>query len=328
MTPFIQRPIFIHAMWRSCGTYIFNKFRENPAYHTYFEPCSELLTASSANEVTASLSDELHDSLRHTAGKRQSFTAFPFDDAGGVRGFKQRFAYDRFHLDKDAQDSELQEYLSLLNAHAAAQNRTTVAKCCRFGLRAEWISRVFDAVSIYIVRHPEAIFRSYWSFGPRSYFFSASLLIVAKNRHLPVFSEIGDELRVPSLCDVPLQEAFRAAARFLGGLTAQDLRDLILALWAATFAQNARVSAIIIDVDLLGRSQAYRRSLVEQFVDSVGQNLSFCDARSANLPPSPGRAFSLRGVTWAKHAVKAVGHVEAHHWNLSDESRAAIQLLL
>jgi hypothetical protein len=321
-------PIFIHSMWRSCGTFIFNKFRHDDSFHCYFEPCSEFLAAASPEGVSAAIPDEVRTNLRHTGAEKQSFGAFPFTKVNGVHGFRDRFAYDRFHMPRDAEDYELQLYISILIDHAISQNRVAVAKCCRFGLRAEWLERIFNPVSIYVVREPDAMFRSYWSFGgAQSYFLVASLLIVARNRHLAVFEEVAEELQVPSLCGRPLPRAFAEARELATRLDAQDFRDVTLVLWAVTLLHNLRVTKALVDMDLLIRDNEYRRCTEERLAALVGRRISFEDVRSIELSPSPGRPISQRGAACARHALKTIGLLENCCWPLSEKTRAALGAL-
>ena len=322
------RPVFIHSMWRSCGTYVFNKFRHDDSLHPYFEPCSEFLAAASPEDISAAIPDELRGNLRHTGADRQSFEAFPFTEKCGVRGFQDRFAYDRFHLSRDGDDPELRAYIKILLEHAASQGRTAVAKCCRFGLRAEWLDRVFKPVSIYVVRNPDAIFCSYWSFGgARSYFLIASLLIVARNRHLALFEDIGEELQVPLLAGRPLSEAFAAVSRLAAALSAQDFRDLVFVLWAVTLVHNLGVAELVVDIDLLVESADYRRSTEERLCALVGRRFSFADVRRTDAGWSPGRMVSQRSATCARHALARMAQRDDRGWTLSDKSRAALQAL-
>ena len=297
--------ICLQTMWRSCGTYIFNKFRQDESVHSYFEPCSEFLVAKSADAIRQELSDATQAGLRHTGASRQSFAAFPFAESGGVQGFMKRFAFENYYLKRDEEDPELQRYLTCLIAYAREHGKTPVAKCCRFGLRADWLDRVLSPISIYVVRNPDAMFRSYWSFGGRrSYFLVASLLIVSKNRHLELFRELADELRIPPIADAPLRREFAAAREASLRLDHQDFRDLVLFLWAITLAQNWCVAGVLVDVDLLAYSDPYRRSVADQLYTQTGRRLSLHDAELRQTPDAPGRLLSQRGASCAVNAMR------------------------
>ncbi|GEM_PF-3484636 len=83
-------PIFLQALWRSCSTYFWTKFRENPDLRCYKEPLHEgVLTFSETN--LASDPNE-RASLRHPVLKEHYFAEYEIAEGGGVPGFRKRFA--------------------------------------------------------------------------------------------------------------------------------------------------------------------------------------------------------------------------------------------
>ncbi len=297
--------VCLQTMWRSCGTYVFNKLRKETVFHAYFEPCSEWLLGTTPEAINAAFDRQVRMDLRHDG--RQSFAEFPFSASGGVEGFNRRFPFDDFYLPRDAHDRELEEYLRRLVAHAEAAHRIPAFKCCRFGLRAQWMNRVLALATIYVVRDPDAMFRSYWSFGgKRSYFLLASLLVLTKNQHLPPFQELASDLSLPRISATTVYEELVASYELALTLEPQDFRDIVLLLWVTTTVHNWRAADVILDVDLLAADSAYRSDAADRVAALVGRPIAFADAQQRQMPVAPGEVVSARGAACAANAVRLI----------------------
>ena len=78
MTSNATSPIFIHSLFRSGSTYIFNVFRDSEAgYWCYQEPLNEhLLFASDAPEKLLEIDKQTASHLRHPVLKKPYFDEF------------------------------------------------------------------------------------------------------------------------------------------------------------------------------------------------------------------------------------------------------------
>jgi hypothetical protein len=296
--------ICVQTTWRSCGTYIWSKFRQRPLFHAYFEPCSEWLTAASAEAIHRSVRRTHRSDLRHGGMADSYFDEFPFASGGGVEYFQRRFSFENYYLPPDARDDDFERYIAFLLAHARSRQRVPVLKCCRYGLRAGWLDRVFRPSSIYVVRNPDAVFRSYWSFGGRrSYFLAASVLILAKNRNAAPFRELAARLSIPPISCPSMLDELMAACAVVERLEPQDLRDVVLLLWSLNLAHNSAVGCLVLDVDLLAESAAYREDVETRVSALVGAPMDFSDAVRPEVPLAPGVVLSEQGRVCARASI-------------------------
>jgi hypothetical protein len=299
-------PVFVQTMWRSSGTYVWSKFREQPHFHAYFEPCSEWLAASSAAAIERG-SRRHRTGLRHTGVTAQYFAEFPFAASGGVPHYQRRFAFEDYYLDRDAFHPDFERYLAFLIDHARTGLRTPVLKCCRYGLRSAWLDRVFAPVMIYVVRNPDAIFRSFWSFGERrSYFLAASILIVSKNRNAEPFRELAGVLSIPPLQGATIIDELLYGCEIVSRLSPDDLRAIVLLLWALNIGHNSRIAPLFLDVDLLATDRDYGEATADRLTELVGGRLRFDDAVVPARPEAPGRVLTDRGVAITRNALRAL----------------------
>ena len=187
-------------------------------------------------------------------------------------------------------------------------------KFCRFGLRSGWLRQAFSPSIVYVLREPDAMFRSYWSLGGRrSYFILASLLLVCKNRQSELFREVASALDLPGV-DAntvfdELVHVYEASLRY----TAQDFRDVLLVLWVLNAVHNMACADLVIDIDLLGTDRHYREVAQAGLSEICGHPLTFDDYRASGVEEAPGACLSDRGIEWARHAVRALGR-DAGAW--------------
>jgi hypothetical protein len=321
----------MQTMWRSCGTYLWSKFRHHPEFRTFIEPGHEKLLLATPAMFKAEKDSGIVGTLRHPPLDQHYFAEFPFQDEGGVKLFRKRFSFENYYLTEDAADPEVKNYFASLLAYARAHGQRAFAKCCRFGLRAGWIKRNFSAVSIYVLRNPDSMFRSYWSLGGQdSYFLSAMVLIVSKNRDCILFRDWADDLGIPYIERPTSAEEIGVAHQLLRSWDPQTLRDLFLLFWTLTLQHNAAISDLVLDMDLLASSASYRTMIETRLRELLGVELNFDDARQPNTPAAPGQPISAAGISAIQRTIAHLpGKLDfAGEHEISDVSREVLQTVI
>ncbi len=110
-----KKPIYIHSLFRSGSTYIFNTFRNaQENYYCYQEPLHEfLLMAKEDHNNILEADSATATSLRHVKLKKPYFYEF-FQSAQGVADtFNKSICYDLF-FDKQDYENKLKNYIDVL----------------------------------------------------------------------------------------------------------------------------------------------------------------------------------------------------------------------
>jgi hypothetical protein len=320
--------VLLQTMWRSCGTYIWSKLRAQAQCHAYFEACHERLIAGSRALLAREFDRHLETVLRHSGVNGAYFAEFPVQDGGGVPYFKKRFCFEDYLLPVDRPDPEFDRYVGFLLEHAAASGRTPVIKCCRWGLKTGWLDRRFQPSTFYVLRSPDALFRSYWSLGgPHSYFLAGCVLIAAKNRTSDLFAEIVEAAGIPDIPDSNIYQEIAQAYAATERCEVQALRDLVLLLWAVNLQHNAAAGAHVIDIELLEESDAYRRAVEQDVSAAAGVAVSFMDVHRPLMPAAPGIVASPRGTAIARRAMNRLPSCDWRRVQAAAESQRALALL-
>lgn len=323
--------IAVQTMWRSCGTYLWNKFRQNLHFCAFDEPLHEKLLSATGESFQAEKNDGVESRLRHPSMDRHYFAEYPFLEGGGVPFFYKRFSFERYYMGAEEDDPQLQKYLSNLVLRSRQQSQRPVAKFCRAGLRTAWMAKVFSPTIIYLLRDPEAMFRSYWSFGgAESYFLFAMALIVSKNREHPLFAEAAEIFKIPYVEKNSVQEELTEIYRLTRAFDAQHWRDLFLLFWVLHLRHNAAYCGLLLDIDLLATEKRYREQTGEAVNELLRTRLSFADARLSATAQAPGKTLSVQGIALARNALRNLPEKlgALHLQNMSEGSRRTMEALL
>jgi len=282
-----ERPtVFLHGGWRCASTYVWSRFREVPSTVCFFEPFDERLAHCTPKRIrrdTAASWDSRHPRLR--APYRQEYLPLLRFGLQGVRGYRERFALGRYFPPQGGLPEK--RYLARLLRYARAGGKQAVLGFSRSLGRAAALKEAMGGYHIVVRRRPLQqwlSFRSYRERLPLQYFELCHFLALALAPPGSPAARFGCELGLPR------------PRRLIGGLQRQ-LRSLHAAIhpWSdelsyrafmavSLLAHSAAAPAadLMLDVDRLGRSAAYRESVRAKISADTGLEIDFSDCRPPN----------------------------------------------
>jgi hypothetical protein len=190
-----HRPIFIHGFWRTASTYIWKKFRDQPAYRAYYEPLHELLVKPRA-EVLAACAESQTGDLRHPGMDDFYFAEFLFSEAG-VEFFEKPLSYERYCIDDDEPDSALRRYIGNLISQASRHSQIPVLQFNRSLFRIGWLTRNFAPLNVLLLRKPANVWKSMLAFKGHS-FTSIFTIVLGQNRRKEPLKHLPEWVELPS----------------------------------------------------------------------------------------------------------------------------------
>jgi hypothetical protein len=268
-----DRPIFIHAMWRTGSTYIWNKFRQQRQYRAYIEPLHESLTKP-REQIIAAQTAERVQGLRHPRLDRFYFDEFPFMPVGGVEFFEKALSYERYCLEEDCEDQTLHRYICNLIAFARENGRTPVLQFNRSLLRAGWLTRKFSPINILLLRRPLNVWKSFLSYGSYS-FITLFTLLLGQNQFKAPLTLLPRWVEIPfQVCDtIEMEYDFYG---LIGAKIAPILYPAFFDFYVLSTIQCAKIADCILDMDELSRNPSARQSASEKLMN-LGISLGFDD---------------------------------------------------
>ncbi len=264
-------PVFVHGMWRTGSTYFWNKFRNLPRTRAFLEPLHECLFDLPEQQLRESLPLGVTTILRHPEVDRFYYDEYEFRPEGGVPHFQKHFPYQRYCLDPSAADPELERYVLTLLELAWKNKQQPVLQFNRGLLRAGWLAKHFEALTIVLLRHPFDTWSSFLSYD-NLYFPAGVAIIIGQN---PELWPIAEAYNIPCFIADSIWEEM---ARY-GEFVAPRLADLYPAFFELTVLANTHAvnhADIVIDVNQIAVDPA-ARSFVTRDLKARGIDLSFDD---------------------------------------------------
>jgi hypothetical protein len=273
-------PVFIHSSFRTSSTWIWSKFRADPAVVAYYECFHENLRHMSAADIKA-----LHPNIWESGhpGMEPYFMEYVplLREEGGVAGFEQSMAFAQFFPVK-CYDGSLSRpekaYIKSLIVHATRMRRTACLTCKRSLGRLRALKRAVGGAHIVLQRNFLQQWRSYreqLNLG-NPYFSNVLLRTIALNRHEPFIAFLGDFVR--------------SQPGGAGDIVSSELEndDLFVAFVAFHFYLYLLTSD---DSDLVIRTSDlpepdYRQSTEKLLANLTGLAIDLGDARESPVSPS------------------------------------------
>ncbi len=266
-----RSPIFIHSLFRSGSTYLFNVFsRSESGYWCYQEPLNEhLLNAASSPDELLELDTKSQKYLRHPDLNRPYFQEFHSiaDDVG--RLLQKEFCYDQYFSNEDSEIVDLTAYFSLL---VGRSNGRPVFQCCRTTGRVQNLISGHGGIHIFLYRNP---WDQWWSYK-KSVYFDASNLLISYAKNAPESIRIiRKDLGIPRFHNKDILLEYGHYSRpWLGAVGSYKL---FYSLWCHAMLEAKPRCQLSIDIDRLSISNSYQKSIVGR-LDEIGiDGLDFSD---------------------------------------------------
>jgi hypothetical protein len=273
-------PVFVHAMFRTGSTYLFECFRrasnaEGPLYYTFYEAIHEVVwMARETPDVFAAIEGDGHmrQLLRHSVEGRY-FTELEETREAWKDVIAEPVLYDG-SFGTTAADATAAFFRALAQA---APRRPTFHEC-RTAHRIGAIAERVEARHLYLWRNP---WDQWWSTRTTEYFDLAHML--ALNTRVPPPAVLG-LLHVAALApcrddSIEGQFAFYRARPW----TAEESYAAFYGLWLLALDEAERHADVMLNIDRLTVSGDERAAATERLANCGIAGIDLSDARAPQL---------------------------------------------
>ena len=272
-----QNPIFIHSLFRSGSTYMFNAFRrmrtkEGALYTTFQEPIHEIVSFAAGTYWSFS-------SLTPAGAPSSAFCATELDAPyfkelyESHEAWRHVFAEEIVYADYFGYSSE--KTAAYLAAIIASAPHRPVIQECRTSLRIAQLKSALGGVHIHLWRNP---WDQWWSFKSTDYFDTALQVILNAALCPPAISILKRTMGFPAIGGATLQEQFNFYARHRPA--AEDSYLTFFMIWTMALEHGRRGADVDINIDLLSTSDEYRRSVTAKLSEAGVDAPDFSDAHA------------------------------------------------
>lgn len=269
--------IFLHAGWRTAGTWLWSRFRALESVNAFYEPLSSLV-----GELTSADIPDIRPT--YNSGHPPLSSAYyeeyrPFlqsSTARGVRGYRKSFAVDQFGSRPDEGFPALQAYLNDLCETSAGQGKIAVLKFCRSLGRTPWLKEAFpEVMHVGILRNPASQFASGWLLRQQwrnAFFVAAPFRVLGFQQHEPIVRQVITEcgVKLPPVAPTSYDAYAAACDHYAQTVEGSDAYRAFIAHWILCAWRMLKSADLVVDMELLGQSPDYASQLGAQFRESTG----------------------------------------------------------
>ncbi|USX04886.1 hypothetical protein [Paraburkholderia fungorum] len=316
------KAVFLHAGYRTAGTWLWSCFRRLNEVTAYYEPLHEMLSTIDSTNLATSTADSWHSG--HPRLEKPYFAEFAHllgPDGRGIPGYEERFSIDCFTGQTPDGADRLEAYLRNLIAAAHEQGGVPVFKFCRSSGRLPWFRSTFpEAVHIVVEKNPISQWLSCWDLlaaHENPHFVAVPFAVLALNRHAPMVGRVLDALHIdlPDVSHKPGEESFGTFLDFFRqhavSVAPAAAYRAFLGHWLLTLQHAATHAHAIFDCDLAARSPAYTQAAERWVADLTGLAPSFGTVRQASgdnrdcgFDASEGLKIHLEAMHFGKEMVR------------------------
>jgi len=275
-----KKPVFIHSLFRTGSTYIWNKFRQKDKYYCYYEPFHPNLANATPENVESLLTKD-YKSVSHPQLSTYYWAEYvKLMQTGqmGLPSFKKPFSFDEFCNNEVNEDQKI--YLDYLIQ--GAENRIPILQFNRSALRIEWFKKYFpNSINIYLVRNPQDQWQSYFEVQKKTkcmIFIVMDLLTASINKDTKLFSPLEQELALIKYNNFSFQNEADFYQIILSCYSDEEKYKIFYYIWLISLIKNLTHADLTINMNLLSKDTVYREHVSKLFKEFGLGDIDFEDA--------------------------------------------------
>jgi len=267
----ISDVIFVHSLFRSGSTYIYNALKRVARFHIYHEPMHEVIASlpSSWSELNGR-KDQLKSTLRHGFLLGGYFDEFSHLLPSIKKTFNPKFSFDYYFMGAGDNAPDLKAYIDLLVDGAS---KLPILQCTRTCGRVGWLKENYKSTHIFLLRNP---WDQWYSYKVDPYIANTPRIIYSQSNVPVVLQAVFEASGAFSLIGRDTHE--KVACGFKQPLAPSQDYFIFFGLWLHAFFCGERDCDVLIDVDELSASDEYRAECLVK-LDGIGiRSIDFSDA--------------------------------------------------
>jgi hypothetical protein len=266
-------PVFLHSLFRTGSTYLFNKFRHTEHFYCYQEPCNEaLIDLDTRPDGFLKLPDYDSRMLRHPTLTAPYFLEF-YCVRDRLKGlFRKSFSFEEYFTGPRLPNTQNEYFGTLIEAAP----RRPLLQFCRSAGRVEALRRQFGGTHIHLWREPRG---QWWSYKISTYF-DATTHATYNALQLPTaLSKIRALAGIPHFRGRSVNREISFHRSHL--LAARESYLAFFGIWLYSFVEFERHASATICINKLNDDH-YRTRVAHELASAGVGELEFSDAKLAN----------------------------------------------
>ncbi|MEH0742557.1 hypothetical protein H4F05_13670 [Vibrio cholerae] len=266
-----KAPIFVHSLFRSGSTYVFNQFRNsNSPYWCYQEPLHEkAIFAKSDFRILLESDDSTAKLLRHPELNRPYFWELFEVAPTCLKYIDEASPYKSFFREDEA---TIDYFTSLVEESKARP----VIQECRTSARIDVLKRRMGGEHIYLWRNP---WDQWWSYKVLDYFDTANQVILNADDVPLTIDLLRKKIRFKTYQAENLNDEFFWYKR--NKLSFDESYLAFYVLWLLSLIEAMQFADLLINMDTLSSNDSYTKKIE---LDLVSCGISGIEFGNCNSP--------------------------------------------
>jgi len=281
-----NKPIFIHSLFRTGSTYIWNKFRQNDRFYCYYEPFHQLLQHATVDNIENLMTKD-YQSVNHPSLSKYylyEYRGLLQNGRPGVTFFKKSFSFDEFCHNEENPD--LKKYIDHLIMNAG--EKIPLFQFNRSALRVKWFKKNYpESLNIYLVRKPCDQWQSYLElYRKTNYitFFVMDLLIVSVNCENEYFQPLAKYLSLIKYHSDSQEYEDDFYRIILDSYSEEEKYLIFYYTWLRSMVENVLNADMVLNMNFLSQRPEYRSYIKNFLLNSAIDGIEFEDAKLKEYP--------------------------------------------
>ncbi|MBP7461256.1 MAG: hypothetical protein KBA26_08200 [Candidatus Delongbacteria bacterium] len=274
-------PIFIHSLFRTGSTYLWNKFRLNPDYICFYEPLHQSLRTITTHNISQLMTTD-YQSAHHPDLERfylQEYIPLLRNDQTGIPYFEKQFSFEGFCMGPRATNAPLKHYFDHLLSFA--DQRIPLLKLNRSALRSGWFHHSYPlSYHLYLIRNPRDQWQSYHKLNQRMQytgFFVMDLMTAGLNSNHHDFKPLSRIIPLIRIQDEYFEKEYELYQLLSKHYTPGDQYLLFYYIWFLALIKNLLDGIRIVSINRLSTEPLYRKNLVDDLHTRGYEGVDFED---------------------------------------------------
>jgi glycosyltransferase involved in cell wall biosynthesis len=276
-----KTPIFIHSLFRTGSTYIWNKFRQNDKYYCYYEPFHPSLSEITNDNIEQLLTKDF-ESVNHPSLSKYylyEYKKLLEDGRTSLPYFKKSFSFDEFCYNK--KNPVLKRYIDSLIIGAGEKN--PVLQFNRSSLRIKWFKENYpQSLNIYLIRNPKDQWQSYFEVLRKAHdniFLAMDILTACVNAKETCFEMLGKQIPLIDYHDKNFNNEIMFYRLIELCYSLEEKYWIFYFTWLISFIQGVLNADFLLDINRLSEDSAYREKVEDLIFGHFEAAISFEDAK-------------------------------------------------
>jgi len=276
-----KKAVFIHSLFRTGSTYLWNKFRESSKYYCYYEPLHQILIKYNEKTPLWDISERSSNQMHHPLLSKPYLQEYQklLKPEIGLPYFKKSFPFDEFT--RVQSDSDFKKYINLLIQGAG--KKIPLLQFNRSALRIHWLKKTYpNALNVYLVRNPWDQWQSYVTMSEENnvdIFHVMDFLIAGIHNKNKYFKPLTAHVPFFEYHNPDFDHELTIYETLINGYSLKEKYFTFYYIWLLSLIESVCYSDFFLNINFFSNKIDYQKNFIDFLKEQGFPEVDFSDAK-------------------------------------------------